>query len=335
MTFPTMKRTKLSRYVVLAALALLSVVSPAVPAAAASGPLKIIVGFSPGSGLDLIARLVGKKIQDNTGRTVVVENRPGAGSRIAAEAVARSPADGSVVLIAPIVTTAFTPFIDKKLGYDALADLAPITRVGNFKFTVAVGKDFPANNLAEFVAYVKAHPGTVSFGSPGAGTPAHFLGVMLNRATGMDMLHVPYKGSGPAATALLAGEIQVSINTTASMKEFYNADQMKFFAVTGTERSPTLPKVPTFGELKMNLGDIESAELWYGMLAPGKTPPDVVDELNREIIKTLNDPEVRKTLANIDIDVAYDTPAEFVSRVKADYDRWGKVIRTSGFTLND
>jgi tripartite-type tricarboxylate transporter receptor subunit TctC len=309
--------------------------SPLHSIAAASDQIKIIVGFAAGSGADVITRIVAKRIQIATGRAVIIENKPGAGGRIAADAVVHSDPDGSVILMAPIVTTAFTPFIDKSLDFDALNDLTPITRLGNFKFALAVGKSFPVDNLAEFMAYVKSNPGKISYGTPGAGTPAHFLGAMLNRATGIDLLHVPYRGSGPAAAALLGGEIPSAINTTASMKQLYDDGRIKLLAVTGTKRSPTLPEVPTFGELKMNLGEIENAELWYGFLAPGKTPAALVEELNSIIVDALHDPEVQLHLANLDIEVATDTPESFKKLIKADYDRWGAVIRSTGFTLND
>ena len=329
-----MRLFQTSRVAICGVIALL-VVAGVCPASAASNQIKIVVGFTPGSGLDLLARVIGKRIQSTTGKTVIVDNRPGAGGRIAAESVVQSEPDGSTVLVAPIVTTSFTPFIYKNLDFDPLKDLAPITRLGNFKFALAVNKDVPVTTLAEFVTYVKAHPGKMGYGTPGVGTPAHFLGAMFNRATGTDLLHIPYRGSGPAATALLSGEIQCNINTTASMVQLYKDGQIKLLAVTGSKRSPSLPDVPTFGELQMHLGDIEDAELWYGFLAPGKTPAPVVQQLNRMFVEALQDPDVRSTLENVDIEVATDTPEAFSARVKADNERWGKVITATGFTLNE
>jgi tripartite-type tricarboxylate transporter receptor subunit TctC len=303
--------------------------------AAAADQLKFVVGFTAGSGLDLITRIVTKRVQIATGTTATVENRPGAGGRIAAEAVARSDPDGATILVAPIVTTAFMPFIYKNLDFDPMTDLAPVTRIGNFKFAVGVNKDLPVSTLADFVAYVKAHPGKVGYGTPGVGTPAHFLGAMFNRATGTDLLHVPYRGSGAASTAMLGGEIQANINTTASLVEFYRNKQIKLLAVTGKTRSPELPDVPTFAELKMNLGDIEDAELWYGIFVAGKTPAPVVQKLNQTLVEALRDPEVRTALQGLDIEVVTDTPESFSKLVREDYERWGKVIKSTGFTLND
>ncbi len=303
--------------------------------AAASDQLKLEVGFNAGSGLDLIARIIAKRVQVTTGNAVIIENRPGAGGRIAAEAVVRSDPDGRTILIAPIVTTAFMPFIYKNLGFDPISDLAPVTRVGNFKFALAIGKDLPVTSLAGFVDYVKAHPRELSYGTPGVGTPAHFLGAMFNRATGTDLLHVPYRGSGAAAAALLGGEVKVNINTTAAMVQFYKDGQVKLLAVTGKSRSPALPDVPTFAESKMNLGDIEDAELWYGVFVTGKTPSSIIQKLNLVMVEALSDPEVRNALENIDIEVTTDTPESFSKLVKEDYQRWGKTIQSTGFTSND
>jgi tripartite-type tricarboxylate transporter receptor subunit TctC len=304
-------------------------------AAAATSDLKLVVGFAAGSGVDSIARVVAERIRIVGGRTVVVENRPGGGGRIAAESVVRAEPDGSTVLFAPIVTTAFTPFMFKNPGFDPLVDLAPITQLGNFKFTLAVNAAMPAETLRELVTYVRANPGKVSYSTPGPGTPAHFLGAMLNRATGTDLVHVPYRGSGPAAMAVLSGEVQSTINTTIAMLPFYKNRSVKLLAVTGTARAATMPDVPTFAELKMNLGDIEDAEMWYGFLAPGKTSPATVNNLNAVLIEALKDSATRDLLREQDIEVATNTPEEFSRLIKADYERWGAVIRATGFTLSE
>ncbi|MPZ56344.1 MAG: tripartite tricarboxylate transporter substrate binding protein [Rhizobiales bacterium] len=321
----------------LIAAALLAAVlsAPMSRSAVAADQLKVVVGFAAGSGVDAIARLVADRVRTATGMTIIVDNRPGGGGRVAAEVVAHSDPDGSTILFAPIVTTAFTPFVFKKLNFDPLKDLAPITRVGNFKFTLAVNNDVPANTVQEFVAYVKANPGKVSYATPGPGTPAHFLGAMFNKATGTDLLHVPYRGSGPAAVAILGGQVQSAFNTTVAMGPLYKGKKVKLLAVTGSKRSPTLADVPTFGELKMNLGDIENAELWYGFLAQGKTPPATIQKLNAQLIEALKDATVQARLQTLDIEVATDTPEAFAKLIQADYERWGRVIKASGFTLSD
>ncbi len=304
------------------------------PMPASAAQLRVIVGFAAGSGVDAITRIVADRVRAATGMAVVVENRPGAGGRIAAEAAARSDPDGSTILAAPIVTTAFTPFVFKRLGFDPLKDLRPITRLGNFKFALAVNPALPVHSAEEFVTYVKANAGKVSYGTPGAGTPAHFLGAMFNRATGTDLVHVPYAGSGPAATALLGGQVQAAFNTTVALLPFHRDKRVRLLAVTGARRDPALPDVPTFAELKMGLGEMERAEMWYGLFAPGAASSATVRDLNRVLVQALNDPAVREKLQALDIEVAPDSPEEFERLVKADYDRWGPVIRSTGFTID-
>ena len=323
------------RFAAIVAGTLTAIAMSAPPPAGAADQVRVIVGFAPGSGVDAVARLVSERVRADTGMTIIVDNRPGGGGRVAADLVAHSDPDGSTLLFAPIVTTAFTPFVFKKLSFDPLKDLAPITRVGNFKFTLAVNNAIPASTVREFVAYVKANPGKVGYGTPGPGTLAHFLGAMFNKATGTDLLHVPYRGSGPTAVAILGGQVMSAFNTTVAMGPLYKDNKVKLLAVTGLKRSPTLPDVPTFGELNMNLGDIESAELWYGFLTQGKTPRAVIDKLNAAIVAAVRNPTVQARLQTLDIEVATDTPAEFAKLIRADYERWGRVIKDSGFTLSD
>jgi tripartite-type tricarboxylate transporter receptor subunit TctC len=322
---------------VLAALAIfcLVLIAGRPQAVGAGSELKLVVGFAPGSGVDAIARVVAERVRASTGRAVIVENRPGGGGRIAAEAIVRTEPDGGTILFAPIVTTAFTPFMLKKPGFDPLNDLAPVTRLGNFKFTLAVNNTLAAGTVREFITYARANPGKISYATPGAGTPAHFLGAMLNRAVGIDLIHVPYQGSGPAAMALLGGQVQSAINTTVAMLPFYRDGKAKLLAVTGARRAPTMPDVPTFGELKMKLGDIEDAEMWYGFFAPGRTTPVTIHSLNAILVQAVGDVAVRNLLANLDVEVATSTPEEFASLVRADYERWGAVIRSTGFTLSE
>lgn len=303
--------------------------------AARAEPLKIIVGFPAGTGLDVLTRLVAEHIRVATNNPVIVDNRPGGGGRIAAETVARAEPDGTTILSAPIVTTAFMPFVYKKLSFDPMKDLAPITRLGNFQFALAINNAIPAHDVKSFIDWVKANPGKTNFGSLSAGTPSHFLGAMFNRATGTDMQHVPYKGSGPVNIDLQAGQIQATFNTTLAMMEIHKAGKIRLLAVTGQTRSPSLPDVPTFKELKMNLGPMEDAELWYGFLAPGKTPAPIIQELNARIVAALKDPEIRRQITNLDIQVTTDTPAEFARIIADDYRRWGDVIRSTGFTLDE
>lgn len=294
---------------------------------------KIFVGFPAGGGLDTMVRIIADKVREMHGITIVVENRPGTAGRLAAEAVVRAEPDGSVVLAAPIVVTAFYPFIYRSLPFDPLTDLVPVTRFCTFQFALAVDPKLGAETVRDFITYAKGHPGKVGFGSLGAGTPSHFLGLMFSNATGTDLTHVPYRGSAPALHDLVGGSIQAVFDTTASLMEQHRAGAVRVLAVTGSKRSPRLPEVPTFGELALGLGDIEAADLWYGFFAPGRTPPDTVERLATAIGDALVDATVRERLAGLDVAVVADTPAAFAEIVKADNARWGRVIRSSGFTL--
>jgi tripartite-type tricarboxylate transporter receptor subunit TctC len=305
-----------------------------VTAAQAQEPLKIVIGFPAGSGLDVLTRLIAEQVRIDTGMSIVVDNRPGGGGRIAAEYVAKAEPDGKTILSAPIVTTAFTPFVYKKLNFDPMKDLAPITRLGNFQFALATNNDVPAKSVKDFIAWVRANPGKVNYGSLSAGTPSHFLGEMFNRATGTDMQHIPYKGSGPVNIDLQAGQIQATFNTTVATMELFKGGKINLLAVTGSARSPSLPDVPTFKELNLNLGPMEDAELWYGFLAPGKTPAPMIAKLNAQLVAALKNPQIREKITNLDIQVVTDTPEEFAKVIANDYKLWGEIIKSTGFSLD-
>ena len=305
-----------------------------VTAAQAQEPLKIVIGFPAGSGLDVLTRLIAEQVRIDTGTPIIIDNRPGGGGRIAAEYVAKAEPDGKTILSAPIVTTAFTPFVYKKLNFDPMKDLAPITRLGNFQFALATNNDVPAKSVKDFIAWVRANPGKVNYGSLSAGTPSHFLGEMFNRATGTDMQHIPYKGSGPVNIDLQAGQIQATFNTTVATMELFKGGKINLLAVTGSARSPSLPDVPTFKELNLNLGPMEDAELWYGFLAPGKTPAPLIAKLNAQIVAALKNPQIREKITNLDIQVVTDTPEEFAKVIANDYKLWGEIIKSTGFSLD-
>ena len=329
-----MKRCRLSRAGILSLSVLVASGLWPLTAAQAQEPLKIIVGFPAGSGVDVLTRLIAEQVRIDTGMPIIVDNRAGGGGRIAAEFVAKAEPDGKTILTAPIVTTAFTPFVYKKLNFDPMKDLAPITRLGNFQFALATNNDVPAKTVTDFIAWVRANPGKINYGSLSAGTPSHFLGVMFNRATGTDMQHIPYKGSGPVNIDLQGGQIQATFNTTVATMQLYKGGKINLLAVTGATRSPSLPDVPTFKELKLNLGPMEDAELWYGFLAPGKTPAPVIAKLNAQIVAALKNPQIREKITNLDIQVVTDTPEEFAKVIADDYKLWGEIIKSTGFTLD-
>ncbi len=297
--------------------------------------LRIVVGFPPGGTLDVLGRVVAQAITEETGQAVIVENQAGAGSLIAAQAVARARPDGHTLLLAPVVVPAFMPHIYPKLGFDPITDLVPVAELGTFNFALVVGAAVPANSLAEWLTHARGNPGKTSFGSFGAGTPAHFLGVMLNRAAGTDTLHIPYKGGAPAMQALLSGEIQTAFMLTGGMTvEQSKIGRIRVLAVTGDTRSRLLPSVPTFAEAGLGLKDMDNASLWYGFFAPKGTPAADVERLNRLLVAMMRLPKVREAFTREDIAPSALSAADFGKKVQRDHRNWGVVIRSTGFTLD-
>ena len=297
---------------------------------------KVVVGFPPGGTLDVLGRAMTQALADESGAgTWVVDNQPGAGSLLAAQNVTRAPPDGRTLLLAPVVVPAFMPHLYKKMSFDPLADLVPVAELGAFNFALVVGANVPVKSLADWVAFCKANPGKTSFGSFGAGTPSHFVGVMFNRAAGTDTLHVPYKGGAPAMQALLSGEIQAAYLLTGGMTtEQAKAGKVRVLAVTGSARSRSLPEVPTFGESGLGLKEMEAASLWYGWFAPKGTPAAEVERLNRLLVQAAKAPKVQDVLTREEIVPQAAGAAAFAQKVQRDHRQWGEVIRSTGFTLD-
>lgn len=294
-------------------------------------PLRIIVGYPAGGGLDTASRALADQLRQlNTGAPIVVENRPGGGSLIAAELIAHSKGDGSIIMVAPITVVAVHPFVFKKLSFDPLNDLVPVAYLGEFRYGLAVNNSVAANNVNEFIPWVKARPNSVSFASLGTGSFAQLLGVLFNRTVGTDMVEVPYKGSAPGLIDLRGGQVQATFDTVASMAEQHRSNAIRMLAVTGNQRSPLLPNVPTFKEARLNMGDIESSEFWYGVFAPKGTPPAVVAKLNDAINEALRAQQLRTRLETLDISPQAKSVADFTAQTRADHQRWGKIIRESG-----
>lgn len=295
---------------------------------------RVVVGFPPGGTLDVLGRAVAQVAAETSGGIWLVDNQPGAGSLLAAQNVARAKADGQTLLLAPVVVPAFMPHLYKKLSFDPLADLVPVAELGAFNFALVVGAQVPVKTLADWVAYCKANPGKTSFGSFGAGTPSHFVGVMFNRAAGTDTLHVPYKGGAPAMQALLSGEVQAAYLLTGGMTtEQAKAGKVRVLAVTGAARSRSLPEVPTFAESTLGLKEMDAASLWYGWFAPKGTPPAEVDRLNRLLVQAAASPKVLEVMAREEIVPNAGSAASFAQKVQRDHRQWGEVIRATGFTL--
>jgi len=316
--------------VALAAMAALALVAaPSLAQDRIDKPVRIIVGFPPGGTADVMARAVADKMKDTLGQPVIVENRPGAIGRIAADAVKAAAPDGSTIMVMPIGPMAVVPHTYKTLSYDPLKDFAPIGMGSTFQFAVAAGPQSGAKTWSEYVVWAKANPGKSSYATSGAGSLPHFFGLLVARESGIELLHVPYKGSAAYMNELLGGNVPLAVDAIADLTEQHRAGKIRILASSGAKRSTAVPDVPTFAEL--GIKGVE-AEGWFGFFAPAKTPKAIVDQLNRSLNQALTSPEIAQRLAGLGLDPATSTPEEFARILAADYAKWGPVVKASGFT---
>ena len=291
-------------------------------------PVKLLVGFAPGGSADIAARLIADRMKDELKQPVVVENRPGAGGRIVAEAVKNSPADGSVLMLTPIVVTVLAPMVFAKLPYDPLADFAPVAQVANFQFALSVNGTHPAKNMKELVAWYQANPAKANFGSPAPGSLPHFFGLMIGKGAGVELIHVPYNGGAPMVNGLMGDQIAAGIDTTVEMIELHRAGKIRILGTSGATRSPLLPEVPTLVE--SGLAGVEGTG-WFAVYAPAKTPEATVRQLNAAINKALAAPEVRERFIKLGLEPTGGSPADLAKRMTEDTARWGPIVKASGF----
>jgi len=316
--------------VALAAMAALALVAaPSLAQDKIDKPVRIIVGFPPGGTADVMARAVADKMKDTLGQPVIVENRPGAIGRIAADAVKAAAPDGSTIMVMPIGPMAVVPHTYKTLSYDPLKDFAPIGMGSTFQFAVAAGPQSGAKTWGEYVVWAKANPGKSSYATSGAGSLPHFFGLLVARESGIELLHVPYKGSAAYMNELLGGNVPLAVDAIADLTEQHRAGKIRILASSGAKRSTAVPDVPTFAEL--GIKGVE-AQGWFGFFAPAKTPKAIVDQLNRSLNQALTSPEIAQRLAGLGLDPATSTPEEFARILAADYAKWGPVVKASGFT---
>ncbi len=286
-------------------------------------PVRIIVPFPPAGAVDILGRVVGQKLSEKWKQSVVIENRPGGGTVLGTDLVAKSPADGYTLLVA-VTSHTINATLVEKLPFDSIKDFAPITLAATGLTILVAHPTVPANSVTELIAHAKANPGKLNFGSPGSGTAMHLSGEMFKSAAGINVVHVPYKGTQPVLNAVLAGEISFTFDTGISIPQI-RAGKLKAFAVTSAKRTAAAPELPTMAEA--GLPGFE-AQSWYGFLAPAGTP--VVEQLNRDINEALRDPEVRERLVRLALDPQGSTPAEFEQYLKADIVKWGRVVKASG-----
>lgn len=310
-------------------LALLACGLAAAPAQAQpfpSKPLKIVVGYAAGGATDVLARLVGQKLGDELGQTVVIENRAGANSNVGAEAVARAPADGHTLYMFTIANTINATLYDK-LGYDPQKDFEPIGLIAKVPNILVVNPGLPIKTLADYVGYAKSQPQGITFASSGSGSSIHLSGEMFKMQTKLNMLHVPYRGSAPAVTDLIGGQVQSMFDNAPSAMPHIQGGRLRAIAITGPQRSALLPDVPTVAESGHPGFDVQS---WFSLAAPAGTPKPVVDRLNNELNKVLALPEVKKRLAELGATPGGGSPADLRAFIGAELKRWHAVVKASG-----
>jgi tripartite-type tricarboxylate transporter receptor subunit TctC len=311
-------------------LALAAAALPALPRVAAaqtypSRSVRIIVGFTPGGGNDIVARLIGQWLSDRLGQPFVVENRPGAGSNIGAQAVVNASPDGYTLLLCG-TTNAINDTYYPKLSFKFVRDIAPVASITQQPQVLLTNLAFPAKTVAEFIAYAKANPGKINISSAGVGSIGHLAGELLKLTAGVNLVHVPFGGNSPALTALLGGQVDVSFASLPSSIEFIRTGKLRGLAVTSTRRLEALPDVAAAAEALPGY----EVNAWYGVGAPKGTPAGIVDTLNKEINAGLNDPKLKARIAEFGGSVMLLSPAEFGTFVAAEAEKWGKVIRAAG-----
>src|SRR5262245_44252670 len=269
-------------------------------------PVRLIVGFAPAGGTDVMARLIGQWLSERLGQQFVIDNRPGAGGNIAAEAVVRAPADGYTLLQCG-VPNAINATLYDRLNFNFIRDIAPVASIIRDTYVMVVNPSVPAKTLPEFIAYAKANPGRISYGSAGIGSPNHVAGELFKIMAGVNLMHVPYRGIAPALNDLLGGQVQVTFASMPSSIEFIRAGKLRAAAVTTATRSEVLPVVPTVGEFVPGY----EASAWYGLGAPKATPAEIADKLNREINAALADPQMKARLADLGGTPLLGSPADF------------------------
>jgi tripartite-type tricarboxylate transporter receptor subunit TctC len=287
--------------------------------------VRLVVGFPPGGSADIIARIVAQALTQRMGQTFIVDNKPGAGGNLGAETVARAEPDG-YTLMADSVTNAINPTLYKKLSYDQLTDLIPVASIDVVPNVMDVNLDVPAKTIPEFIAYAKANQGKVMMGSGGIGSSPHVAGELFKMMTGVDMMHVPYRGVAPATTDLLGGRIQVLFDTLPAAIQNIRAGKIRGLAVTSKKRTDALPDVPAMSEFVPGY----EAESFHGISAPKGTPREIVEKLNKEINAALADPKLKAQLAELGAEVFTGTPEDYGLYLRGEIERWKKVIEFSG-----
>ena len=288
-------------------------------------PIRMVLPFPPGGVTDLLARALAEKLSPRLGQPVVIDNKPGAGTILASDLVARAPADGYTLLLAAS-SLGTAPLLYDKVGYDAIKSFAPVTQVASVVHVLVVNQQLPVKSVAELIAYAKANPGKLNYASTGSGTSTHLEGELFKSMANTFMVHIPYKGSGPALTDVVGGQVSVMFDALGSSGPFIRSGKLRALAVTTGKRSPSIPELPTVAE--SGLPGYEAMP-WLGIVAPAGTPQPIVDRLHRETAEILKDPELRERFKGWGLDIIGNSPAEFSSFLRRDIDQWAKVISSA------
>jgi len=308
--------------------------APALPAFAQAWPnrfVKLVVPFPPGGGTDAIARLVAGKLSEIWRVQMVVENRGGAATNIGTEAVARADADGYTLLLCSL-NMAVNRYLFPTLTYDPVGDFAPVSLICDYPNVMAVPITSPAHSVTEFITYARANRGKVSFASSGHGTSVHLSAELFKRLAKVEMLHVPYRGAGPALNDLLPGRVDVMFNNIGAVLPLIQSGRLRGLGVTTAKRTPAAPDMPTVAEAGVPGFDVSS---WYAIFAPARTPPDIVRKINADIITAVSDPTTRERLEQLGVVVVGSTQAELAAHLKTEMEKWGPVIKEAGITMNE
>ena len=295
----------------------------------ATKPIRLVIPYTPGGPTDLVGRAIASKLQDALGQQVIVDNRAGGGGVIATEIVARAPADGYTLLLGTLGQLVTLPLLTAKLPYDAVRDFAPVTQVVTSPQVLVANGKLPVASVAELITYVKARPGQLNYASVQTGGTGHLGMELLKQAAGLEMLHVPYKGTAPALTEMIAGQVQLMFTSLPSVQPHVTAGRLKLLATGAARRTPAIPDTPTLSET------IPGYELvtWYAVFLPHRTPAAIVNRLHAVLVKILLSPEIERQFAQNGVEPANSTPQQLAAYMRAETERWGKVIRTSGIRL--
>ncbi len=292
-------------------------------------PLKIVVGFPPGGSADILARMVADGLRDDFS-PIVVDNKPGAGGRIALNAVKAAKPDGQTVIVLPSGPMVLFPHVYKKLDYDAVKDFTPVSQIARFQFGVVSGPASHAKNVAEMVAKAKSDPGNASYGTPGAGTLPHFMGVLMEQSAGISLNHVPFQGGAPANNALLGGHIGYKFDVVSETAEMHRSGKVRIIAVTGSQRDPQVPEVPTLKESGINM----EATAWFAMYGPTGLKGEALTRLEKAMMKIARDPAMKDKMVKLGYEPIGSNSADLAAAQKADLARWEKPIKATGVQLD-